>query len=182
MRHYNVAEGTDDQGSIVKRFFIFHPITGRLRKGPVHMMDRAAQLGLSLLLNLLLVGLFMIGEETVDEPRDEVDADEYLPYGIYSAIISFFLIILIDITMYSPENNYKFKRTLRWTLIIVLCLLSITGISIFTSVFCENWSKIWCLVFLFAVFIEWFILHSIYALIRVCVSMKRSQPRMENFV
>ena len=76
--------------------------------------------------------------------------------------------------------HLKVKRFIAWGIMITFACLTVIGVGIFYTIFCENWAYVWCLVTLAAIGIEWIVIHSVYALARTIISIKMIRNRNNN--
>ena len=126
-----------------------------------------------------LNGLVFLGYEDIDEAtsNDETDFLEYLWISFITSLIAWVFIIIIDFVTYKCENdnsNRKCGDVVFTVLIGFMFIFSALSVGFLIFEYCLDWSKIWCMLFLFSALISGLVLETITALIKVATKTRIS--------
>ena len=155
-----------------QQFFLHHLVFGQLQTYYMPFYKRSLLLSATIFLLLGLNGLVFSVFEDVDEgtSKEEFDFLEYLWISITSSSIAWIFTMLIDFVIYKCENNdskKKFGNIVYIILIGLMYVLAALSVGFLCFVYCLDWSKIWCVLFLFSVLMSGLVLETITVLIKI---------------
>ena len=163
------------ENSFCQLFFVHHLVFGQFRKYYIPIYKRTLLLTANIPFLLVLNGLIFMAFEDIDEAtsNDESDFLEYLWISVVSSLIARFFTFIVDYVEYKNEKDQQNKGNAIYVVLIgFMFALSVLGVGIMIFEYCLDWSKIWCLLFLFSVLFSGLVLETITSLIKIAFKLK----------
>ena len=116
-----------------------------------------------------------MASEDIDEATsdDESDFLEYLWISAASSLIAWIFTLIVDILEYKFGNNGSNDGNGFYVVLVGFMFgLSAVGVGFMIFEYCLDWSKIWCMLFLFSALFSGLVLESITSLMKMAFNIK----------